>query len=190
MILACALLLSCQEYKADLQIRVRTTPQQSAELRANIINLSKEVPDVAQGRKFCLRKGIFVGPNLWSIPDIKKLKGSRRIKMAIPNQGDPKNPSWKEMGLIPRASIQDLINEVRPFFVVVEPSKIRPLSKNELTYIWAIINWDIDGAILALETTRVVMVFNSDKNGQLFYIEALPLANDRKPRPKSTLKKD
>ena len=127
---------------------------------------------------FC-EKTLYCGPLLWkrykNIPGVGDIKaGNMTIKVPqYDKKGKVKGFENLNGKLI--QSHEDFITFWKQVMKDFEGSEItvRKLNHQELVYYWAIIFFDVEEPIFAVENSTHIFLFDMDKNGKLEWIEQL-----------------
>jgi len=115
---------------------------------------------------------IVCGPRLW--PNILKIDphaGGQHVTFMIPH---PDGQAQRLEGRRLRS------NKDRFSFILtlqamasLAPSKIRPLKRTEIAYYWAIIPYDIQEPIVAIENKQLTLLVDGGQ-GKIFFVDLLP----------------
>lgn len=155
---------------------VRQKPAPPAEIKglSNLFfEMVKENADNPNAKKY-VEKVLFCGPRLTDFLLKVGVNGGKSVTIRVP-QGKGAPITLKCRAFKTESDISDALSTINIAANKFVLTRSRPLSKAELAYFWSIISWDIQGALIAVDTKKKGLSFllNASPGRKIFYVEFL-----------------
>jgi hypothetical protein len=131
--------------------------------------LAGKIPDAKL--KDCVADVMICGPGFW--PAVLKIEretaGGKEATFMVPIPGKSEPRVFHGRAF---KSIDDRLNFLGTIVAVglLSPMKVRPLTRAEIGYYWAIIPYDIEEPILAAESKKITLFFHAEK-GKIMFVD-------------------
>lgn len=119
----------------------------------------------------CYDNPVICGPGLW--PTIKKINGKELTgnlaQFMVPTGSGEKMQVLEGRFFKTNADRLDFAITIGAI-AKLAPMKIRPLTKSEIAYYWAIIPYDIEEPLMAAESKKLTLIFNA-AGGKILFVD-------------------
>jgi len=131
--------------------------------------LADKIPD--DKLKECISDIVICGPMLW--PSVSKIEGDtaggKPTTFYVPTKGGSKPQVLHGKAF---TTLKDRLNFLETIQAIasLSPMKVRPLTKDEIQYYWAIIPYDISEPILAAQSNKITLFFHASE-GKIMFVD-------------------